>query len=80
MLLSWPRFTAMQTAFWSGWGNPIAPAGIGRLRRLADAAWKYGLRYNKSPISSSLEVLSKLANRNGIPAALVHRLLGVDFD
>jgi hypothetical protein len=25
-LLSWPRSTAMQTAFWSGWGNPMEPS------------------------------------------------------
>jgi hypothetical protein len=65
---------------WLGEPNSAIHAGIGCLRRLADAAWKYGLPYNKSPISRSLEVESKLANRNGIPAALVHRSLGVDFD
>lgn len=66
---------------WLGESNGAIHAGIGCFRRLADAAWKYGLRYNKSPISRSLEVESKLAdNRNGIPAAIVHRSLEVDFD
>ncbi|PMD53878.1 HET-domain-containing protein, partial [Hyaloscypha bicolor E] len=32
---------------WLGESNGAIHAGIGCFRRLADAAWKYGLRYNK---------------------------------
>jgi hypothetical protein len=38
-------------------------AGIGCFRRIADAARKYGLQYNKSSISRSLEAESKLAKQ-----------------